>query len=208
MRFSRVPAIAAVISISAALWFVSFPDRALAQDEPEETRLEISAGPARDDRGQPIAGQYSVRATLTTADGRFVADRPVRIVEHVEFFGLRAASIGAALTDSTGYVSVTYQPPQAGQHTIVARFPGDNQYGASEGTLLLDATDVDPPFLAHPLPLVSAGKWLSISLAVLGVAFWVVLLGVIGRTVWLIRAAGAALVPMPGIESHGEEVPH
>jgi len=196
-----------VIAIAAVLPLAAAPGRALAQDQPKATKIELSAKPALDDHGHPRKGQYAIVAIVTTADGRYVAKRAVQFVENVEFFGRRSAQLGSVVTDGTGYAAVVYQPSQAGQHTIVARIAGDKEYAASEGTFALDATEAVPPFTEHPLPLASVGRWLSISLAVLGVAFWAVLLGVLGRTVWRIGTAPGAdggMVPAAG--SRTEEV--
>jgi hypothetical protein len=194
--------IAAVLSLAAGL------DETAAQDEPQATEIELSAKPALDDRGHPLKGQYAIVAIVTTADGRYVAKRAVQFVETVEFFGRRSAQLGSAVTDGTGYAAVLYQPSQTGQHIIVARLAGDKQYAASEVKFTLDATEVVPPFTEQPLPLAPIGRWLSISLAVLGVAFWAVLLGVLGRTAWRIRTAPGAdggVTPAAGLRA--EEVP-
>ena len=192
MNHLRLSTITVVFAVAVALPLAMFPRPALAQDQPKETKIELIAKPALDDRGHLVEGQYVVRAILTTADGRYVAGRRLRIIEDVEFFGQRSASLRAAATDETGQVSVTFQPSQVDQYTIVARFAGDEQYAASEARIALDATDVVPPYTTQAPPLASVGGWLAVSLGVLGVAFWTVLLGVVGRKVWLIRAAPRA----------------
>jgi hypothetical protein len=165
----------------------------LAQNQqPEATKIDLTVDPALDDRGHALAGQYAVTVVLTTADGRYVANQPIQIVETVNFFGARSETLGSAVTDGTGNASVLYQPSQVGSHKIVARFAGDNQYAASTSNTTLDATTVVPPFAVERSPLASVGTWLSVFLAVLGVAFWIVLLGVLGRTVWRIRSAAGA----------------
>lgn len=182
-----------IIAVAIMLPIAAVPERAMAQDQAKATKIELSASPALDNRGHAVKGQFLISATLTTADGRFVVNSPVQFVENVEFFGQRSADLGSSVTDSTGYAAVVYQPSQTGQHTIIARFGGDSQHAASDATYALNATDVVPPFIAPPLPLASVGKWLSVSMAVLGVAFWLVLLGVLGRTVWRIRTAPDAV---------------
>jgi hypothetical protein len=167
--------------------------RAMAQDQQAAaTSIQLSVDPALDNRGHAIEGQYAVTATLTTADGQYVAGRPVEIVEIVSFFGTRSASLGAAVTDATGLAPVIYQPAQAGKHRIVARFAGDDAYAASTAETTIDAPSVVPPFRREPLPLAAVGTWLAVSLAILGIAFWVVLLGVLGRTAWRIKTAASA----------------
>jgi len=183
-------------------------ERAGAADDAEGTLIQVSSIPVKDKRGKAVKGQYWFMATLTTADGRYVADRPLQFVEPVDFFGRREASLGTTVTDGTGIAAVIYQPSQVGQHTIVVRFAGDKQYAASKAELVVDATEVVPPFAEEPLPLASVGFGLAVFLAVLGVAFWAVLLGVLGRTAWRIKKApDAEPVLTPAAGSQGQEVP-
>jgi hypothetical protein len=174
---------------------------AAAQDEPETTQIVLSSKPALDDRGQPVVGQYRIVATLTTADGRYVAKSSVRFVERLEFFGPRTSALGTAKTNGTGNASIIYQPANSGEHTIFVEFSGNETYAASEAQFVLAAADAVPPFPEESLPLAAVGRWLSISLAILGVAFWAVLLGVVGRAVRTIRVASGAAPSLTPEES-------
>jgi hypothetical protein len=198
-----------VAAAVAALLVPGFGARnVFAADDPAGTVLELTSMPAQDERGNPLEGQYWIATVLTTEDGRYVANRPIQIVEPVDFFGPREAKLGTAVTDGTGFAAVLFQPSQPGEHTIVARFRGDQQYAASKIELIVDLTEVVAPFTVEPLPLTSVGKALSLFLGVLGIVFWVVLLGVLGRTAWGIRAApGAAVDSTPAARSRGQEVP-
>lgn len=181
---------------------------AVAADEPERTAIELSTMPAQDERGNPVEGQYWITVMLTTEDGRYVANRPIQISEPVDFFGQHEARLGTVVTDGTGFGAVVYQPSQAGERTIVARFGGDTQYATSKAELALDAANVVAPFTSQPPPLASVGQWLAVFLGFLGVAFWAVLLSVLARTAWGIRTApGAAARPMPAAGSGSQEVP-
>ena len=166
---------------------------AVAQDPvPEATVLEVSAVPARDDLGREKTGEYWITASLTTASGRYLADRRIDIVEPVEFFGQRDASLGTAATDGTGQAAVPYRPVAPGTHVVIARYAGSRSYAPAEATLALAVTEVNPPFQRAPAPLADIGQWLSVALAALGVAFWTVLVGVIGRTIRGLRAAAGS----------------
>lgn len=198
MMRSRFAFAGVVLAIAALLIPVRGFAPAAAQDQPKPTKLVLSTKPALDDKGHPVKGQYKVIATLTTADGRFVAKGSVHFVEHLEFFGPNTSDLGSATTNGTGIASVIYQPSQKGKHTIFAQFGGNDQYAASDEQFVIDATDVVPPFPNEAPPLASVGRWLSIALAILGIGFWAVLLGVVGRTVRTIRAAsglGPSLMP-------------
>jgi hypothetical protein len=179
-----------------------------AADEAQDTLIQVSSMPVKDKRGKEVKGRFWVMATLTTADGRYVADRPVQFVEPVDFFGRREASLGTAVTDGTGLAAVTYQPSQPGQHTIIVRFGGDKQYAPSKAEFAVEIGQVVPPFAEVPSPLASVGSGLAIFLAILGLAFWAVLLGVLGYTVWGIKkTTGAEPGGAPAGGSQSQEVP-
>ncbi len=164
---------------------------ASAEDVAEPTVLQVSSFPVTDDQGDEVPGQFWIMATLTTEDGRYVANRPLQIVEPVQFFGYREATLGNAVTDGTGMAAAQYQPSNAGESTILVRFGGDAKYAASKAELVIDAASVVAPFPEEGRPLASVGTGLAIFLAVLGVAFWAVLLGVLGNTVRRIKRAAA-----------------
>ena len=191
---SRARLLSVIVGVAACLAAWAGARGALAAEEPAGTVIEVGSMPAQDERGKPSKGQYWITVVLTTEDGRYVADRPIQIVEPVDFFGRREAKLGTAVTDGTGFAAVVYRPSQPGEHTIAARFGGDKQYAASNADLVLDATDVVAPFAEEPLPLASMVRGLTAFLGVLGVVFWAVLLGVLGRTVWRIKMAPTAAV--------------
>jgi hypothetical protein len=153
------------------------------------TVLQVDSMPMMDERGNELPGKYWILATLTTEDGRYLGNRPLQIVEPIDFFGRREAMLGTALTDGTGMAAVTYQPSQDGNHLVVVRFRGDSEYSATKSQLEIVAADVISPFAEEALPLASVGTALAIVLAFLGIAFWAVLLGVMGGTAWRIQRA-------------------
>ena len=177
----------------------------LAAAEASETAIELTSMPALDNRGKPIEGQYWIMATLT-AGGRPVANQTIDFREPVEFYGPREARLGSAVTDGMGLAAVIYQPSQTGQHDVTARFGGGGEYAATEAHMNLQAESVVAPFPEEPVALAGAGAWLSRFLAILGVVFWAVLLGVLGRTIWGIRRA-PSMAPMRSAETRSQEVP-
>ena len=185
LRLTLAAFVIAVLIARAGIYLT-----ATAQDDPKATQIELIMAQAQDDLGVPVDGQYSITAVLTTDDGKNVGRRSVSFVEDVEFFGSRQASLGVDSTDRKGTASVIYQPSQTGEHTLIAKFAGDAEYASSEAQVTFVPEEVILPFASPPLPLVSVGKWLAVSLAVLGIAFWLVLLGVVGRAVREIRNAG------------------
>lgn len=181
---------------------------AAAADEPAPTVIELGSMPAQDERGNPLEGEYWITVMLTTADGRYISDRAVQIVEPVDFFGPREAQLGKAVTDGTGFAAVVYQPSRAGTHTIVARFGGDKQYAKSRAEVVFDASNVVAPFAEEPLPLTSVGRGLSLFLGALGLAFWGFMLVMLGRTVRRIRSAPAVAGPSTAVSAaQSQEAP-
>jgi hypothetical protein len=205
---NRVRLLGLIVGVAACLAAWAGARGALAAEEPAGTVIEVDSMPAQDERGKPLEGQYWITVVLTTADGRYVAGRPIQIVEPVDFFGPREAKLGTAVTDGTGFAAVVYQPSRAGEHNIVVRFRGDKQYAASKAELVVEAADVVAPFTEEPLPLASVGTGLAVFLGVLGVVFWTVLLGVLGRMAWRIKTAPAAAVgPARAAGARSQEVP-
>jgi hypothetical protein len=173
---------------------MSLPDvrQASAAEEAQTTKLEASSFPMMDEEGDEVPGKFWIMVTLTTEDGRYVGNRTLSIVEPIDFFGRREAILGTAVTDGTGVATVTYQPSDASEHTVVVRFSGDKEYAASKAELVIDVAEAISPFPEEDTPLASVGTGLAVFLGFLGVAFWAVLLGVLSRTAWRIKRAARA----------------
>lgn len=187
MRLMRSPVLIMVMVFCLG---VSIPQSAAqAQESPAETKIVVSTKPALDDKGHEIAGQYKIIATLTTAEGRFVADRTVDFSERLGFFGSRIVDLGSAITNGTGNASIIYQPAQDGDFSIAASFSGDSDFAATGTQYALAASDTVPTFPVEESALTSVGNWLAIGMALLGVAYWAVLLIVVLRTLRRIRTA-------------------
>jgi hypothetical protein len=103
---------------------------------------------------------------------------------------VRDALLGSATSDATGFAAIDFQPAELGQHTITARFNGDEQYALSQISSTIEVREVAPIYVPEPLPLASVRQWLPLGLASLVLATWAVLLGITARTVLGVRAAG------------------
>ena len=154
----------------------------------DATTLTLNSDQRLDPKGAVMKGQYVVSATLKAGD-KFISQQPVVFREHVDLFGPRDADLGTAVTDSTGTAVLFYQPAETGPQMLSAQFAGDDAFAGSSATLTVDVRDVVPVFTPQPSPLASLGKWLTVSLGVLGVVFWAVVLGVFTRAIVKIMSA-------------------
>jgi hypothetical protein len=157
----------------------------IAQSETSATPMRLTiSDPARGARGH-----LTLRATLTTAEGKPLGDRQVTFYQQVDLFGTRDALIATGSTDSTGFAAVDYQPVENGTQTIKARFLGDGGAASIETSTTITVRDAVPVYTPDPLPLATVRQWLPVGLATLVLATWAVLLGVTLRTVLGIRRA-------------------
>src|SRR3970040_1656045 len=76
---------------------------------------------------QPAAGQQSVilAARLHEGQGQVMAGQPVTFYVLTTVFGERLMKVGQVLTDATGIAAIAYKPSWEGEHTVVARLPGN-----------------------------------------------------------------------------------
>jgi hypothetical protein len=146
----------------------------------------VTLGPATP---TTIKGQLALSARLTTADGKPVSGQEIDFLAPVELFGSREAFVGSAITDSTGRATLGYQPAQAGQQTIVARFTGGPSYATSEASGEIQVGEVVPAIRTEPLPFAGLRNGLPVVLVALVLVVWGALLGVFLGTVRGIRRA-------------------
>jgi len=76
---------------------------------------------------QPAEGQQSVilGARLHDGQGQVMAGQPVTFYVLTTVFGERLMKVGQVLTDATGVAAIAYTPSWEGDHTVVARLPGN-----------------------------------------------------------------------------------
>ena len=134
-------------------------------------------------------GHLTLRATLRGPDGKPVSSVPIRFYQQTSVFGQRDALVGSAVTDSSGEAAIDFQPARAEKVVLKARFAGNNDLAASEGSTTFQVQDVVPIYEEPPLPLASVRQWLPVGLGTLVLCTWAVLLGVFARTVIGLRAA-------------------
>lgn len=193
MKRLLIPALASVF-LTAALT----PGLALAQTGPQPasaplaTTLSLNSSPAVDGKGRKLPGQLILSATVATANGKLLNNRTVDFYQQVDLMGPRKAYIGSAVTDSTGVAALRYESAQSGEQDLLATFAGTAEFSGQEAAKRVSLAESGSPFKGEPLPLASVGRSLAIAVGLLGLAVWIVLLGIFARTVIGIRAAVAA----------------
>lgn len=188
----RVKLVLYSLVLATALLALVGVEVCLAQSTPASgTHLTLTSAPRVDESGNPLIGQFTLAATLTAADGKPVTDRPISFYEQVNFLGgEKEAYLGKGSTDSTGLTGIVYQPANKGADVIIARFGGDDTYASVQASTTLDVVQVTPPIATEPVPLATVGSWLNVTVAILVVAVWGILVGVLVRTTRGIRADG------------------
>lgn len=174
-----------VLLLGALILLSVMPALATAQTQGAPTRLTMSE-PARGG----LKGHLTLRATLQDSGSKALGMRQIAFFEQSTVFGPRDVLLGSATTDSTGFAAIDYQPAQAGQQTIIARFAGDEAYAPTQVSAAIEVREVVPIYAEEALPLASVRQWLPLGLASLVLATWAVLIWVAVRTVLGVRTAG------------------
>ncbi|TAK24553.1 MAG: hypothetical protein EPO26_04855 [Chloroflexota bacterium] len=177
--------LAAIVAITLALGIATVSAQT-ASPTPVAQPTVLTIGGATATR---VKGQYTLTATLKTADGKSLGDRPIEFYERTTVFGPRDSRIGSVVTDSTGMAAVALQPSQPGKLTVVARFSGASGFAGSSAAGDLDIAEAVSSFHTEPLPFVLVSLWLPFILAGFVFATWAALLGVFLSTVVGIRSA-------------------
>lgn len=194
----NLPRLALSGLLAAALQLGWLAPVALAQSAPAKaaaaaTKLSLSADPRMDSRGRPVKGQLVLNATLTTTDGKPINHQAINFYQQVDILGPHDAFVGTATTDATGVASLLYEPAQSGDQGLRARYPGTAELASQTAEASTTIRDTLPPFKGEPVPLGAVATGLSIGAGLLVLGVWLVLLGVLLRTVLGIRAsAGTA----------------
>jgi hypothetical protein len=176
--------------LAALIWLMAMPALANAQSQGAPPRLTMSE-PVRGG----LKGHLTLRATLVDDAGMALGMRQIAFYEQSTVFGARDVLLGTATTDSTGFAAIDYQPAQAVEQTIVARFGGDDLYAPTPVSAAIEVREVVPIYTEEALPLAIVRQWLPLGLAGLVLATWAVLIGVAVRTVLGVRAAGRRRAP-------------
>jgi hypothetical protein len=140
----------------------------------------------------PTPGQHSVvLAAKLLGQGQPVAGEPVTFYVVTTVFGERLMMIGSALSDATGTASLLYRPTWSGDYTVVARFAGGGELGASEVTFHFEANDIESPYHPAEFGIDPIRTWLPVFVGIVLLTVLFVLGFATFTTVAGIRAAAA-----------------
>ena len=165
--------------------------------QPVATTLALQTAPLLDDKGDAIPGRVLLIAMLATGDDVSVSEQEISFFERIEFIGEdRNASLGSAITDVTGTAVIAYQPSTLDDHTVWAKFGGDDSLGASESDTALVLVDtLSPTFESEGSPLESVRRLLPWGVGLVVFATWAVVLGALVRTVLGVRKVNGTEQP-------------
>ena len=155
---------------------------------------------------QPAEGQQSVilGARLHDGQGQVMAGQPVSFYVLTTVFGERLMKVGQVLTDATGVAAIAYTPSWEGDHTVVARLPGNGSGDPVQTSFQFDALGPVPLHENALFGLEPIRAWLPAVVGAAVLAVWAILgLVMLRAFVGIPAAAGVPAVPsMPPIQSH------
>lgn len=177
MRIGNLLQIATALGVAAALVWLAGAPAAASAGQTVLTPLP----PTEQEPGKPVV----VAARLTDATtGRPVGNATVEFFVMTEVFGQRLMSIGQAVTDTTGRAAVSYKPSWEGETEVVAKFSGNAQYAAAEAGYTFVAIGPVPVHQNAKFGLEPIRAWAPLVVAVLVLAVWATLIGVVAQTVF------------------------
>jgi hypothetical protein len=159
-----------------------------------ETATLTGLPPAEQVEGKPLVLGARLNDATT---GKAIGNAEVEFFVMTEVFGPRLMRIGSAVTDTTGRAAVSYRPSWEGETQVVARFAGNAQYAATEGSFEFASV---VPVLGHQnsaFGLEPIRAWAPVVVILLVVAVWAALIAVVMTTVAGLRPLpSAARVPL------------
>ena len=152
---------------------------------------------------QPAEGQQSVilGARLHDGQGQVMAGQPVTFYVLTTVFGERLMKVGQVLTDATGVAAIAYTPSWEGDHTVVARLPGDGSGDPVQTSFQFDALGPVPLHENALFGLEPIRAWLPAVVGAAVLAVWAILGLVMLRAFTGIPAA-AGVPAVPSMPSH------
>jgi len=152
---------------------------------------------------QPAEGQQSVilSARLHDSQGEVMAGQPVTFYVLTTVFGERLMKVGQVLTDATGIAAIAYTPSWEGDHTVVARLPGNGSGDPVQTSFQFEALGPVPLHENALFGLEPIRAWLPAVVGAAVLAVWAILGLVMLRAFRGIPAA-AGVSAAPSIPSH------
>ena len=152
---------------------------------------------------QPAEGQQSVilAARLHDSQGQVMAGQPVTFYVLTTVFGERLMKVGQVLTDATGVAAIAYTPSWEGDHTVVARLPGNGSGDPVQTSFQFEALGPVPLHENALFGLEPIRAWLPAVVGAAVLAVWAILGLVMLRAFTGIPAA-AGVSAVPSMPSH------
>jgi len=152
---------------------------------------------------QPAEGQQSVilGARLHDSQGQVMAGQPVTFYVLTTVFGERLMKVGQVLTDATGVAAIAYTPSWEGEHTVVARLPGNSGGDPVQTSFQFEALGPVPLHENALFGLEPIRAWLPAVVGGAVLATWAILGLVMLRALTGIPAA-AGVSAAPSIPAH------
>lgn len=151
--------------------------------------------------GEKTPGQESlVLSARVLAASQPLAGAKVTFYILTDVFGERLMKVGEATSDMSGTAAILYQPTWDGDHTVVVRFAGTDDYGPTQTSYHFQAVDSISPYEPAEFGLESVRRWLPVAVGLAVLAVWGSLGYALATTALGIRAATAAgvgLQPAP-----------
>ncbi len=178
--------IALITLVALSLWLAG--GKAVAAPSPVQV---TPLPPGEQQAGKPVTLGAKV---VDTTINRPVGGIDVVFFVETDVFGIRLMNVGHAATDATGSAYVLYKPSWEGETKVVARFAGNSQYAAGEGSLQFSA--IGPARLHENArfglePVRAAAPFVVIAVVL---AVWTTLVLVLVRTVRDIGFADTSVV--------------
>ena len=140
-------------------------------------------------------------ARLHDGQGQVMAGQPVTFYVLTAVFGERLMKVGQVLTDATGVAAIAYTPSWEGEHTVVARLPGNGSGDPVQTSFGFEALGPVPLHENALFGLEPIRAWLPAVVGAAVLAVWVILGLVMVRAFTGIPAA-ARVPAVPSIPSY------
>lgn len=178
---------------AATLW----PAAAALADEPAGT-AQVTLEPIPPPNRAPGQDSVILSARAHDSGGRPLGGLPLTFYVMTDVFGDRLMNVGEALTDASGVAALAYEVRWVGEHTVVLRYPGDENFAPSQTTFEFSAAGPVPHHENAAFGLEPVRAWLPLAVGSVVLIVWAVLGFVVFRVVTGIPAAAAPVSPPVG----------
>jgi sugar lactone lactonase YvrE len=195
MRSSRLRSVLAVVAaVAVCLWAAGTAGADSPSGGQTSTAIEVFP-PA-----QQVSGQQNVTlsARLRDGEGRALSGQALGFFVLTDVFSERLMKVDDVLTDPTGTASLLYQPTWEGEHTVVVRYPGSDDYAPAQTAYSLDVVGPVPVHHNASFGLDSVRPWVPLGVGTIVLTVWATLGLVMARTVFGLPGAARTAEPLPG----------